>query len=140
MLAPARLVAYVNSIAATAILAIVMYYAHRMLQLQYYRYCRSDLIRVIFFHQSPICTHVTTVLNIVESAGNQVVKHVMDNVLHNGFFIGSDAYRQIPGAAPAQGSVLSVVARTMTDVVWRTMFPQSWRGNGDAQAPAPSIG
>jgi len=72
---------YINSVVSSLFLAVVMYYAHRMLQLHHYRYCRRDLIRIIFYDQSLMCTHITRILKIVEEAGNHVVKHLMSHVI-----------------------------------------------------------
>ena len=65
----------------TAIVTFTLYFAHRLLQLQYYRHCRADLIRVVLFNQSPMCTHISSVINVVEVAYHQVIKNVMTQVM-----------------------------------------------------------
>jgi len=132
-----RLIHSAHSIASTVIIAMVMYFSHRLLQLQYYRYCRSDLIRIIFFNQSPICMHVTSILSIVETAGNHVVKHVMDSVLHCGFAISTGdnagatssflgAQQHSYGGVPHQNTPLSIGMRTIADIVWKALFPSRY--------------
>jgi hypothetical protein len=136
-----------HSIASTVIIGMIMYFAHRMLQLQYYRYCRSDLIRIIFFNQSPICMHVTNILSIVETAGNHVVKHVMDSVLQRGFslsvgdytsnaassFLGAQQQQQhsYGGGGAALNTPLSIGMRTIADMVCRALFPSRYFGQAD---------
>jgi hypothetical protein len=65
----------------TAIVTFTLYFAHRLLQLHYYRHCKADLIRVVLFHQSPMCTHISSVINVVEVAYHQVIKNVMTQVM-----------------------------------------------------------
>lgn len=74
---------HVKPVAATFLLAVILYYAHRLLQLQHYRYCKSDLIRVVLFDQSAMCVHITNVLHIVEVASQQVVRQVTSHVLNS---------------------------------------------------------
>lgn len=118
------------TVVATFILSMVMYYAHRMLQLQYYHHCRSDLFRILFFHQSPICMHVTNILNIVETAGNQLVKYMMDRIVQNGLLLGG-----IGGEAAIamlrnnnnnnnNHNNNNIRRRTYTESLWNTLFPQ----------------
>ena len=63
-------------IVSAILVTVALYYAHRLLQLQYYRHCKADLIRVVLFNQSAMCTHIANVLQVVEVAYHQVVKHV----------------------------------------------------------------
>jgi hypothetical protein len=65
--------------AAVAMLA-VMYWSHRALRGQYHRQCNSDLIRVVFFHQSPLCVNLSGMLVIVEAATRQVFAFIAVNV------------------------------------------------------------
>jgi len=114
------------TVIATLILSMVMYYAHRMLQLQYYHHCRSDLFRILFFHQSPICMHVTNILNIVETAGNQLVKYMMDRVLHNGLLLGGIAGGEAAFAMLRNNNNNNnnnVRRRTYVESIWNTLFP-----------------
>ena len=64
------------------VLSIILYYAHRLLQLHYYRHCKSDLFRVVLFEQSVMCVHITNVLNLVEVACHQAVKQITAHVLN----------------------------------------------------------
>jgi hypothetical protein len=70
-----------RAIAATLAFTFVLYHAHRILQLQYYRHCKSDLFRVVMFHQSTMCTQVAGVLQVVEIAYHQVFKQITSHVL-----------------------------------------------------------
>lgn len=67
----------------TAVVTFTLYFVHRLLQLQYYRHCKADLIRVVLFHQSPMCTHISSVINVVEVAYHQVIKNVMTQVMNS---------------------------------------------------------
>ena len=71
----------VRAVAATLAFTFVLYHAHRILQLQYYRHCKSDLFRVVMFHQSTMCTQVSGVLQVVEIAYHQVFKQITSHVL-----------------------------------------------------------
>lgn len=115
------------TIISTIILSMVMYYAHRMLQLQYYHHCRSDLFRILFFHQSPICMHVTNILNIVETAGNQLVKYMMDRVLQNGLLlggIGGEAMVAMLRNNNNNNNNMNLRRRTYAESIWNALFPQ----------------
>jgi hypothetical protein len=71
-----------RSILSAVLVTLILYYAHRLLQLQYYRRCKADLIRVVLFNQSTMCTHIANVLQLVEVAYHQVVKQVTAQVLN----------------------------------------------------------
>lgn len=63
----------------TGLMAI--YWSHRALRMQYFRHCHRDLFRVIMFDQSVICTNVLNILNVIEIACSQVVKHATTYML-----------------------------------------------------------
>jgi hypothetical protein len=114
-------VMFINSIVSTIILAIIVYYTHRILQLQYYHYCKSDLIRVIFFNQSPICMHITNILSIVETAGGQVVRRIMDNIISG---ITYDPARRNVHSVEHSG-ILGIGIRTVMDVLGQSIFSRT---------------
>jgi hypothetical protein len=70
-----------RTVVAAAVFTFVLYHAHRLLQLQYYRHCKADLFRVVLFHQSTMCTRVADILQVVEVAYHQVVKQVTSQIL-----------------------------------------------------------
>ena len=70
-----------RTLLSALVAAFMMYWAHRVLQLQYHRHCKADLIRVVLFNQSVMCSHIAGVLNLVELACNHAVKHVTAHVL-----------------------------------------------------------
>ena len=61
--------------------AVILYWAHCFLRLQYYRHCNSSLIRIVFIGQSNMCTHAATVLHVVEVAVEQTVRHMTAHAL-----------------------------------------------------------
>lgn len=63
-------------------LSVALFFAHRSLQLQHYHHCKADLIRVVFYDQSTLCTHGATVLHVVEAAYHHLVKQVTTQVVH----------------------------------------------------------
>jgi hypothetical protein len=66
----------------TAIVGLIsIYWSHKALRMQYFRHCHRNLFRVIMFDRSEICTNVGNVLNLVEVACNQVVKHATTYML-----------------------------------------------------------
>ncbi len=69
------------AVLTAAVAAFMLYWAHRVLQLQYHRHCKADLIRVVLFNQSVMCSHIAGILNLVELACNQAVKHLTAHVL-----------------------------------------------------------
>ena len=103
---------YVNSFVSTILVIIVLYYSHRMLQLQFYRYCKLDLIRLMFFSQSPMCMHANNILNFVETAGAHVVKHTMNHLISHGLSIESIVQGRYHG-------FLTVGVRTTVDTLYR---------------------
>lgn len=82
----------IKPLLAAAIVTIIMFYAHRLLQLQYFRHCKSDLIRVVLFNQSAMCVQIANVLQVVEVAYHQVIKQITAQVLGSlnggGIFMG----------------------------------------------------
>jgi hypothetical protein len=91
--------------------AFLMYWTHRALQLQYHRHCKADLIRVVLFNQSTMCSHIASVLQLVELACNHAVRlvtgHVvgMLNVMAGGLFAAAGAAAGAgAGAAGAAGA------------------------------------
>ena len=70
-----------RTLLTAVVAAFMLYWAHRVLQLQYHRHCKADLIRVVLFNQSVMCSHIAGVLNLVELACNQAVKQVTAHVL-----------------------------------------------------------
>ena len=76
---------------ATAVAAaVVIYWAHCVLRMQYHRHCKADLLRVVFMGQSNVCSHIGNVLHIVEVAVDQAIKHVTAHMLSTlrGMFSG----------------------------------------------------
>ena len=82
-----------------------VYYAHRLLQLQYYRHCKADLIRVVLFRDSVVCTHASSALQLVEVAYNQLVRHLLAQALGSlrGDLFGSSAAGGGAGAGMGMG-------------------------------------
>jgi hypothetical protein len=70
-----------RTIVSVALLSFVLYWAHRLLQLQHYRHCRADLFRVVLNSQSTLCTHVGTVLHLVEFVYHQSVRIIAAHAL-----------------------------------------------------------
>lgn len=68
--------------AAVFLLTFVLYWAHRLLQLQHYRYCRADLFRVVFYSQSTMCTHVASILQVVEIVYQHAIKILASHALN----------------------------------------------------------
>jgi hypothetical protein len=73
--------------------------------------------------------HVTNILNIVETAGNQLVKYMMDRIVQNGLLLGG-----IGGEAAIamlrnnnnnnNNHNNNIRRRTYTESLWNTLFPQ----------------
>ena len=59
----------------------MMYWAHRMLQLQYHRHCKADIVRIMLFNQSTMCMHISGLLNVVEYACNHAVHVIASRVI-----------------------------------------------------------
>lgn len=105
----------VRPLLSAAIFTCALYLVHRLLQLQYYRHCKADLIRVVLFNQSVMCTHIDNILKVVEVAYHQVVKqatsHILASLGATGHGVHGDLltslndllFQQIPAAAAAAG-------------------------------------
>jgi hypothetical protein len=63
-----------KTVCSILLFMFVLYWAHRMLQLQHYRHCRADLFRVVLFSQSSMCTHIATLLHVVEMMYRRAIK------------------------------------------------------------------
>lgn len=91
-----------------------MYTLHRMLQQEYYRQCKADLFRVVFYERSAMCTHTAQILQVMEIAHQQVVKHLATTVLDALNLLGTGAAAR-PGGA--MGAVAEVVATVWAGVM-----------------------
>jgi hypothetical protein len=60
--------------------AVLVYVAHRSLKAQYHRQCGSDIIRVVLFSQSTMCSHIGTLLQVVEVVCGQAVGQLTSHV------------------------------------------------------------
>lgn len=78
---PPLMRATAKSVLAALCATVALYTVHRQLQQQYYRQCKADLIRVVLYEQSAVCTHMARILQLVELAYHQVVKQVTSSVL-----------------------------------------------------------
>lgn len=111
-----KLTIYINSCISTVIVMVILYYSHRILQLQVYRYCKFDLFRIIFFNQSPMCIHANNILAFVESAGQYVSRHLMSILLTNGFT--ANAFMRLGN----YDGILTVGFRTFFDMLYKSVF------------------
>lgn len=57
------------------------FYFHMFLQQEYFRRCKSNVIRVVLFKQSHMCTHMLNVLNVIENTYFYGMKRIIDTVL-----------------------------------------------------------
>jgi hypothetical protein len=57
-----------------------MFYFHMYLQEEYYRRCKSNVIRIVLFKQSYMCTHLAAMLNFIESTYIFGIKRVIETV------------------------------------------------------------
>ena len=67
--------------AGVVLFTFVLYWAHRILQLQHYKHCRADLFRVVLYSQSTMCTHTASLLNIVEVVYQHAIKLLASQAL-----------------------------------------------------------
>jgi hypothetical protein len=105
---------YSRPILSALLVAVVMYWAHRVLQLQHHRHCKADLIRVVLFNQSVMCAQISNVLSIVEATSNQAVRHVAAHVLgvlgslaFAAAAVGASARHPQPASSAAAGTASS---------------------------------
>lgn len=59
----------------------LVYWSHRALRMQYFKHCNRDLIRIVMFDQSVVCSNVYNILNILEVACSQAIKNAALYVL-----------------------------------------------------------
>jgi tryptophanase len=57
------------------------FYFHMLLQREYFVRCKSNVVRVVLFKQSYLCTHMNTVINAIENTYFMGLKRVVDLVL-----------------------------------------------------------
>lgn len=57
------------------------FYIHMFLQQEYFRRCKSNVIRVVLFKQSHMCTHMHNVLTFIENTYFYGMKRLADTVL-----------------------------------------------------------
>lgn len=71
----------VRPLVVAAFAAAALYWGHRILQLQHHKHCRADIIRIVLYNQSMMCTHIASILNLVEMACTHTVKHLTSHIL-----------------------------------------------------------
>ena len=71
----------IRPLVVAAFAAAALYWGHRILQLQHHKHCRADIIRVVLYNQSMMCTHISSILNLVEMACTHTVKHLTSHIL-----------------------------------------------------------
>lgn len=84
LLSQAATMAWINSLRpflVAMLAASALYWGHRVLQLQYHNHCRSDIIRVVLYNQSMMCTHISSILNLVELACTHAVRYLTSHIL-----------------------------------------------------------
>lgn len=57
------------------------FYFHMYLQEEYYRRCKSNVFRVVLFKQSHMCTHMLTVLTIIENTYFHVIRRIIESIV-----------------------------------------------------------
>ena len=58
----------------TVFAAFLLFAAHRALKAQHHRHCTGDLLRVVLFSQSSMCSHIDGILKVIELATDQSTK------------------------------------------------------------------
>jgi hypothetical protein len=62
-------------------IACATFYFHMYLQKEYFYRCKSNVIRVVLFKQSHMCTHMLNVINLIENTYSFGMKRIIDYVL-----------------------------------------------------------
>jgi uncharacterized membrane protein YwzB len=70
-----------TSLVVAMIAVCLVYWSHRALRMQYFKHCNRDLIRIVMFDQSVVCSNVYNILNILEVACSQAIKNAALYVL-----------------------------------------------------------
>ena len=61
-----------NSALLLGCIVIFSFYAHQLLQYYHFRYCKSTIVRILFFEQSSFCVYLNRILNLIERAYTDV--------------------------------------------------------------------
>ena len=85
----------------------VMYHLHRQLQLQYHNTCRADLLRVMLYQNSSVCTHMSNLLQVVEVAYLHAVKQVVSHAM---LYLSGGGFMRTQGVDGGAGRWLAQVA------------------------------
>lgn len=72
----------VRTLGLAVLVTCAFYYAHRAIQFQYYVACKADLLRVVMFNESAMCTHMAGVLKVIEVAYHQAARHVTNQLIN----------------------------------------------------------
>ena len=72
------------------------FYFHMYLQQEYFRRCKSNVIRVVLFKQSHMCTHMSNVLNLIENTYFFGMKRIIDTVMLPLYHAGLSTAGQSP--------------------------------------------
>lgn len=129
------------------LLTYVLYWAHRLLQLQHYRHCKADLFKIVLNGQSTMCTHIGSVLHVVEFAYNQTARVIIAHVLGAlgsgfGMSMGMDLSSMIPipngangGSSGTNGGGGGGVGGVISDVFGSLL---TWSGNANRNGGSSS--
>ncbi len=60
---------------------VVTFFFHRLLQLEYYKRCCSDIFHVILFRDSLMCRSMHATIQYIESGYNQLFGSCLDAII-----------------------------------------------------------
>lgn len=66
-----------SSVVIISVSIIMLYFSHRALRMQHFRYCNRDLLRISFLDKSFICSNVAKLLNVIESMVGCIIHNSM---------------------------------------------------------------
>lgn len=96
-----------RAILSTVVSMILIYWSHRTLKMQHHHYCSSDMFRIIMYSQSNMCSHIATLINIVEMACGHFAMHFSSSLFG---YLNAALFGRSAGKAAATSTFFKQVA------------------------------
>lgn len=93
--------ALVHCIACYVTFITCLWFIHQAIQFQHHKHCKSNLLRVVFYGNSSMCTHMQSFLTQIEAACTALVPSVLTGLVQPWFGTVFSSIRELLGLGRA---------------------------------------
>lgn len=96
---------------ATCVSVVLIFWSHKTLKMQHHRHCSADLFRIVLFGRSNMCTHIATLLNLVEATCGHAVTQYSSYAYIVRALVNQTVLAGLANAAPDKAYLSGLLAR-----------------------------